>query len=129
MARVASLAVLLSISLLASQEASAKPRAPRPPKPRPAQAQAGNQGQAMNQFQAGFGQAGVGQFGFGWSPYWGTPAYGPIVGYMPVYGFAPSGFAGSFGLGGMTMTFAAPTVGGQDAFSNPANFHINAFPK
>jgi hypothetical protein len=118
MARYLSVAVLLSISLLASQEAWAKhaARGAGPRQPRAAQAQAGN-------------QAAMGQYGFGWSPFLGAPAYGPIYGYMPVYGYGTSGFVGSYGPGGMTTTFATPSFGGQSGFSSPSYGHWGGFGK
>jgi hypothetical protein len=116
MARYLSVAVLLSISLLASQEAWAKhpPRGVNPAQFRAAQLQ-------------GMNQAGLGQFGYGWSPYFGAPAYGPIYGYMPVYGYGTSGFIGSYGPGGFTTTFATPSFGGQSGFSSPSYGHWGGF--
>ncbi|HET6884288.1 MAG TPA: hypothetical protein VFI31_29315 [Pirellulales bacterium] len=117
MARYLSFAALLSVLLFATQDALAK--APRPGmhhQPGAATFPAGN-------------QAAMGGFGFGWSPFLGAPAYGPVIGYMPVYGIGTSGFVGSYGAGFYSTTFATPSFGGQSGFSSPAYGHWGGFGK
>ncbi|HQU46326.1 MAG TPA: hypothetical protein PK867_26200 [Pirellulales bacterium] len=113
MARSLSVAVLLSFSLLAGGDAWAQQahRGPHFPHLRAGQFPAGNQA------------------GFGGQPFFGAPFYGPAygIGYMPVYGFAPSGFVGGYGPGGFSTTFAAPSFGGQNYFGSPAYGHWGGF--
>lgn len=117
MARFLSLAALLSVLLFATQDASAKaPHRGMHHQPRASMFPTGN-------------QAAMGGAGFGWSPFLGAPAYGPVIGYMPVYGVGTSGFVGSYGGGGYSTTFAAPSFGGQNGFSSPAYGHWGAFGK
>lgn len=118
MTRYVSIAVLLSVVLLVTQDASAK--APRrgmhAAQPRVAPFPPAN-------------PAAMGGFGYGWSPLLGAPAYGPVIGYMPVYGMGTSGFMGSYGSGGFSTTFATPSFGGHSGFSSPAYGRWGAFGK
>ncbi|HEX7378199.1 MAG TPA: hypothetical protein VF278_13865 [Pirellulales bacterium] len=117
MARSLFLAALLSSFLLATQEASAK--APHHPRHPPRQAMV-----------PGVNQAPQGGYGFGWSPFWGAPAYGPVMGYMPVYGMGATGFVGNYGGGGgYATTFVTPSFGGQNGFGGGNYGHWGGFSK
>jgi len=133
MKRFLVIAAGLSIALVCTQSAWAKaPHRGPQAAPRPAM-----QGAARNQAVAGrraahhANDSDSDDFRFARTPYAAYPWYGPAygVGYAPVIGYMPSGFAGNFGGGGMSMTFFGPGGGGQDHFSSPAYGHWGAFGK